>query len=372
MSRTPQKAYISNTQYALLLVCLMWPTILGYGGGMIARQVGRDMVLSGFIGLITTMLLALMVVWSGRQFPDKTVVEYSQLLLGGFLGKALGLVLIGYFLLAATQSIAVYVHHIADFLLPDTPFIAIIMIHVLVICYLIWYGPEVIARVSVLGFLTAFLLMLLLLLATIQEINLDRILPMPDNKLVDIGAASLTVNSFIGQSLPVIALILPLIKNQRVAGRSTIVGLTIGGVFFLSFFFSELMVMGPWVTAQMRIACMDLVRAIQLTRYLHRFESFMVALWYWSMLVQAGVLTYCASLALRQTVGLGEKNRWLVIAIGVVLIALTWMIAANRVTHLYFLEHGWQYISLPVQFGLPIILLIASFIHKLLSKGAVK
>ncbi|MHB1126743.1 MAG: GerAB/ArcD/ProY family transporter [Bacillota bacterium] len=76
---------------------------------------------------------------------------------------------------------------------------------------------------------------------------------------------------------------------------------------------------------------------------LHRFESFMVALWYWSMLVQAGILVYCATLAFRQTVGIKERNLWIVIAAGMTLVVATYYITFNRVVFLNLLEHRWSY-----------------------------
>jgi len=356
MNSTEAKAAINNTQFRTLLACMLWPTIIGYGGGILARQVGRDMWLSGILALITTGFIAFVTVYTGRKFPKKTMVEYGQELLGSILGKALGLGLVLYFLLAANQSVSIYIHHINDFLLPETPFVVLTLIHVLVVCYIVWHGPEVIVRVSVLGFIAAVIFTFLTFLATLQEIDFQRILPLFDSGLPAVSTASLNASSFIGQSIPVIAMILPLVKNQKKAMQSTAVGLLYGGIMFIFFLISGLMVMGPHVTAQMRVACMDLVRAIQITEYLHRFESFMVALWYWSMLVQAGILAYCATLAFRQTVGIKERNIWLMIVTGLTLVALTYLLAYSRIMFLNFLEYKWQYLSIPVQFGLPLLL----------------
>lgn len=157
---------------------------------------------------------------------------------------------------------------------------------------------------------------------------------------------------------------LPMVKEQKKAAGAALSGLTVGGLICILYFLAELMVMGPHVTALMRVACMDLVRAIQITEYLHRFESFMVGLWYWSMLVQAGFLTYCATLACRQTMGLKEQNKWPVIAAGIIMVVLTYATAFNRVYFLNYLEHGWQYIALPVQLGLPLFLLFFSLFSK--------
>ncbi|MDA8234174.1 MAG: GerAB/ArcD/ProY family transporter, partial [Clostridia bacterium] len=85
-------------------------------------------------------------------------------LLGTFLGKILGVAVGIYFLLTAAQSVSIYVHHIIDFMLPETPFPVITVIHILVICYLVWHGPEVIARIGVFGFIAGLIFTLLVFL----------------------------------------------------------------------------------------------------------------------------------------------------------------------------------------------------------------
>ncbi|MHB1419998.1 MAG: GerAB/ArcD/ProY family transporter [Bacillota bacterium] len=366
MSKTKENATINNNQFWTLLVCLISPTVIGYGAGIMSRLAGHDMWLSGLIALLTTMLFSLIVVYMGRLFPGKTIVDYSQELLGSIPGKALGFLLALYFLLVAVESVAIYVHHINDFLLPETPFLVITVIHVLVVCYLAWHGPEVIFRTSVFAFYLLMLFCSFVIIATIPEIDLDRVLPLFDTNLNAISSASLIANTFVGQSVMVIAMVLPMLKDQKKAVRSTVTGLSIGGIVFILYFLSELMIMGPHLTAQMRVACMDLVRSIQITEYLHRFESFMVALWYWNILVQAGILIYCATLALRQAVGIKQRNPWIVIASGVFLVVVTYYTAFNRMVFTNLLEYTWGYISLPIQFGLPLILLLMFYIRKMI------
>lgn len=75
-----------------------------------------------------------------------------------------------------------------------------------------------------------------------------------------------------------IAMILPLVHERKKVWSAAVSGLFIGVFLFVFYFIVELIVMGPHVVALMRIASMDFVRSIQITQYLHRFESFMVSL----------------------------------------------------------------------------------------------
>lgn len=51
------------------------------------------MWISGIISLITVLPVILITIYIGQKFEDKTIVEYSQELLGEAFGKVLGLIL---------------------------------------------------------------------------------------------------------------------------------------------------------------------------------------------------------------------------------------------------------------------------------------
>ncbi|GAB6180516.1 endospore germination permease [Desulfotomaculum defluvii] len=359
---------INSNQLKAIVVCATWPTVINYGSGFLAREVGIDMWLSGAIGVITAIPLIYISLYISRNFPGRTIVEYSHDLLGILLGKLMGLILTIYFLLYAVSAISMYIHHLTDFLLPETPFLVVTILHVLVITYFVWHGPGVIAKMGIVAFTMAILFHFLVFLASLPEIDYSEIRPFFDSGLVEVSKASLTVHTFIGMIWLFIPMLLPSISDQEKSFRSIVIGLAIGGFFFVFYFIVEIMIMGPQVVALMRIASMDFVRSIQITQYLHRFESFMVALWYWSILVQAGTLTYCALAAFMQTVGIKEKKPSLFIFLAIILVVLTYYMAYDRVFFLNLREFDWKYYSLPIQFGIPTILLIALGFKKMFAK----
>lgn len=357
---------ISNNQFTALLVCCTWPTIINYGSGFLAREVGHDMWISGLISLFTTLFFVLIVIFVGRRFPGKTIVEYGQEILMKFPGKIIGLVLTLYFILGTANCTVMYIHHLTDFLLQETPFMVVTILHMAVICYLVWKGPEVIARMGVIAFSLAIVFYFLVFLASLPELEIDRLLPIFDSGVAEVAKSSLNADTFVGINQIVITMLLPLVRDQKKALRSATVGVSIGGVFFVFYFTVELMVMGAQVVALMRIASMDFVRSIQITQYLHRFESFMVGLWYWSMLVQAGLLMYCALKAFNQTFGIKKKRteKILIIIFTIIIAVFTYLISHDRVLFLNYREITWQYIALPINYGIPLLMLIFFLLRK--------
>lgn len=364
-----EKAFINNKQLRDIIICIAWPTIINYGSGFLTREVGRDMWISGIISILTTLPFIFLIVYIGQNFPGKTIVEYSRDLLGNIFGRLLGLVLSAYFLVISVTAISMYIHHLTAFLLPETPFLVVTLIHVFVICYMVWEGPEVIARTAVIGFSMAIIFYTLVFMASVSEIDVQRILPLFDSGIIPVFKASLKGDTFIGVIYILLAMLLPMVKDQKKAFSTSAAGLFIGGFFFVFYFVVELMVMGPQVVAIMRIASMDFVRSIQITQYLHRFESFMVGLWYWSILVQASILAYSSLEAFMQSTGIKKKNPWIIVIFGIILVILTHVIGRDRVFFLIFREYKWQYFSLPLQFGVPLILLLALGIKKIVNSS---
>lgn len=351
------KELINNKQFRDILICMMWPATINYGSGILAREIGRDMWMCGIISIFTILPFVIIAIFIGKKYPGKTIAEYSTELLGGILGKVLGILLAIYFFISACSSITMYIHHLTGFLLPETPFLVVTALHVFIICYLVWEGPEVIGRTSVIAFAMAVIFYLLVFMASLSEIDLDRILPIFDSGILPVFRASLDTDTFVGFSPILVAMLLPNVHDQKKAIGTAASGLFIGGFFFIFYFVVELMVMGPQVVAMMRIASMDFVRAIQITQYLHRFESFMVALWYWSIMTQAGVLAFCSLSAFMQTTGIKKKNPFIFISFGLLLIIFTYYIGHNDVFFLQLREHVWEFISLPIDFGVPLLLL---------------
>lgn len=362
-----QAVKINNNQFMAIIVCTMWPTVINYASGILARQVGRDMWISGIISLFSTMLFSFIMVFIGRSFPDKTVVEYSQELLWKIPGKVIGFILAVYFLLFAVNTISMYIHHLTDFLLPETPFLVVTVLHIAVVTYLIHKGPEVIARLGVLGLAFAIFFHFLVFLASLSEVDLKMLMPIFESGVIPVLKSSVTLDSFTGVNQIMLAMLFPMVVDQKKAYGSTALGLFIGGFFYVFYFIVELMVMGPQVVALMRIPSMDFVRSIQITQYLHRFESFMVALWYWSMLVRAGILASCSMKALFQTFNIKKpksRNKFVLIY-GVIMVILTYYVASDRVRFLNLRENMWAITVLPIQYGLPVILLIALVVRKM-------
>lgn len=228
-----RKELINNKHLRDILICVMWPATINYGSGILAREIGRDMWICGIISILTVLPFIMIMINIGHNFPEKTMVEYSTELLGNVLGKVLGLLVAIYFFISSSSSTTMYIHHLTGFLLPETPFLVVTALHVFIICYLVWKGPEVIARTSVIAFAMAIIFYTLVFMASLSELDVDRLMPFFDLGIVPVLKASLDTDTFVGFSPLLVAMLLPIVHNQKKAFGAATSGLIIGGLFFV-------------------------------------------------------------------------------------------------------------------------------------------
>ena len=86
-----------------------------------------DIWLSVIIGGLIAMLAGVIIVKLSQQFPEKTFYEYSEHIVGKWLGCMLNLLVIGYFVATSSHMVRALAEVTTLFLLEGTPHWAIIM-----------------------------------------------------------------------------------------------------------------------------------------------------------------------------------------------------------------------------------------------------
>ncbi|PHF57615.1 spore gernimation protein, partial [Bacillus thuringiensis] len=99
-----------------------------------------DVWLSVILGGILAMVSGVIMVKLSQQFPNKTFYQYSQDIVGKWIGRLLSFLIIGYFLTTSAFQIRSMAEVINFFLLEGTPTWAIVMPFMWIGLYLIMSG----------------------------------------------------------------------------------------------------------------------------------------------------------------------------------------------------------------------------------------
>lgn len=179
---------ISIRQIRWLIISIIASTGIAYMPSMVIGIAGKSAWISIFVAGLVSLFLISIILYTNSFFEQKTIFEYSPLLLGKVLGSIVSLVylvLLFFELMYVTYEIAkiaeanyIYVHR--------SPVILSILGYILSI-YMLNGGIGIIARVNDFMMAPILLFFLFLFALDIPFIRIDRILPLAPENWMDVG-----------------------------------------------------------------------------------------------------------------------------------------------------------------------------------------
>jgi spore germination protein KB len=78
---------VSRTQYFFLIPNLLFSKAIGITVGVLARKIGGDAWTAMVIGFLAGTVLMLIMTYLNTKFPDKTIIQYSEEIVGKVVSK---------------------------------------------------------------------------------------------------------------------------------------------------------------------------------------------------------------------------------------------------------------------------------------------
>ncbi|MDO7906430.1 GerAB/ArcD/ProY family transporter [Paenibacillus sp. JX-17] len=141
------KIKLSSLEMLALIMMLVLGTSLVISQADASRQ---DAWIANLLGIIPGVLIFLMYGFLHSRFPGYTLLGYAKLLLGSYLGKALGFLYLLFFLYGASRDLRDNGALIAMKALTRTPIGVVNMIMILTVAYVLYLGIEVLGRTAML------------------------------------------------------------------------------------------------------------------------------------------------------------------------------------------------------------------------------
>jgi spore germination protein (amino acid permease) len=349
---------IGPWQLLALLANMVFGKSLGYTNGTLARVVGNDAWISMATAFLWGMAFLPALVWLSRRRSGELPVEYIPKLVGRWLG-AIVMLLLSLFCFVAFMTSAITIEqHINDYLMTETPLIIFVVGYTLLIMYGVYLGVEVAARLSILGLLLNIAFNISLAAGSVHHMDWSRLLPMFDHGVLPVLTASIRAYTDVGMATSVALLLLPITEKPQQWLRFSWWGLGLGAVLVLTWSLFEITVLGPEVTGQYLIACMQLARAAELSIYLHRYEMIMVVLFVYGVISQSIALLYCATELLAAALPFQVRRGYLVATVSLLSIGPQYYLAYDRERYGTFLAVVWPPISVALAFVLPLLLVV--------------
>lgn len=344
------------------LVFTIYTTAILFPPAITAQQAGNDAVISWVIAWVVGFSMAWILVALTRRHPYQTIVEYSETLLGKQLGKVVGLLYAFYFLHVAAGVARQAGELMILAFMPETPLIIFLLMLVAASAYSVRSGVEVMARVGEIVFPLILVAFVFIFAAEVKDISLDEMLPIFAQGMGKPLEGSLVPMGFFAE-LAVLGMLLPLLNDQGWAFRSATAVTLVLGVLTVLLEFLELSIFGARDVARMTLPPLELVKLIQIGRFLERVESILAAAWLAAILLKLTLFHYATTAATAQVFGIRDTGA-LVLPIGLLVVTYAMVFEPDLLALIDFIRGPFVPYSLFHGLFLPLFLLLLSLARR--------
>lgn len=328
-----EKGRISSFQYmCMLLVVRITATTVTFPF-MTDHESPTDAWIGAAIGIVVSLVLLELIVRFSLNFPNMTVIQYSQSVLGKFLGSIAALLLIGFWVFDAAVAGRAMGNAMVNAFMPETPVLVFIIVTAFLSANGARQGLEITARWSELVAVGVVMSALLLALP-FQAMNFQNLLPiLPYGIGPHLKRAAIIVAIFLRYS--VVGMIVPYVHNRKEILRYTRIAVLISGAVLIAQSIILVAVFGARATSS-AVPTLQLVRQITIGEFFERIEIFPVTLWLLNNGVNMGLFIWASSLGLAQLFGLNRFEP-LTYPIGGLVTLLSMLLFKNYVEQIHYL-----------------------------------
>ncbi|MCC5911107.1 MAG: endospore germination permease [Clostridiaceae bacterium] len=350
-----KQVQISAYQFTVLLMGF----IVGSTGIIIpGSRAGQDAWLAYILGWLGGFLLFSIYLSLYQRHPGKTLVEIHQVLLGKWLGNAVSILYIWYFLHLGTLVLRNFVEYTITISLPETPLWFMAIFSAVIVAYSVKSGLEVTSRTAELLVPLTFVFNLGITLLLSPYMEYKNLLPFLEHGMPPVLEASLSVLTFPFGEAVIFLMIFPYVNQGKALKKSFVTAFLLAGVLLLSATFRDIMVLGetgiertifPPHLSTKRIPFLNL-------------DPFIGVMFYVTGGTKMCICYLAATMGIAQLTK-SKDHRVFVYPIGVLLVGLSLWIYPNIAEMLRWAIEVWPYYSIPFQIIIPIVLLIISMVQ---------
>jgi spore germination protein len=295
------KDQITTSQAAVIVInAILGTGILTLPRGSVDKVGTPDVWITVLFGGLLTILAGIIIVKLSQQFPQKTFYIYSQDIVGKWVGRFLGLLVIGYYFVTCGYQIRSLREVTKFLLLEETPDWAIILPFLFVGLYLIMGGINPIARHFEITLPITVVLFLLAIFLSFKIFEIENLRPVLGKGIIPVlKGVKTTTGAFTGAETMLI--IVAFMREPNKAVKAVIIGITIPLILY---FITVVMVIGALSADEVVTRTwptLDLIRSFEISGLIfERFESLLLAIWIMQMFTVYTIAHYAAALGLSQ------------------------------------------------------------------------
>lgn len=347
---------IASRQFTFLATLYMIGSSILISPSILASEANQDAWIAAALTVACGLLVLPLYVALGSRFPSMTFAEYSEKLLGKWLGKTVSLLfLAGLPFMIATLTL----RNIGDFLttqvIPETPIQAIHIMIIAVVIMGVRLGLEPLARAAELFFPWIVLLFIILVFCVAPQIKFENILPVLEKGLKPVMKGIIPFLSFPFLEPVIFLMLFPYVNRKEKVGKALFQAVLIGGIMLSIITLLAILVLGADFTARNMFPSYMLAKKINIGRFLTRIEVIVAVIWFITIYFRLSILLYVTALGIAQSLNV-KDYRFLTFPLGMILIVLSLLTVPNSSYLIEFNRLIWP-VYVPT-FGLVLPLLL--------------
>jgi len=327
----------------------------------------EDAWLTEVLVTIPALVIVFVVDKLGRMFPGQTIVQYSETILGKYLGKLVGLMMAWYFFYIGTVIIFEMASFLASAVMPETPVVVFIGVTGIAIVFTVYNGVEVIARLNVWFFSIVVVSLILITFLVAKDMNLDNFRPFLANGWKPVFYGSLAPYAWRG-TIVIMAMLIPYVSQPQKVKMTYLYGSLILGLLFELNTLNNLAVFGPFEGGRISLPTVELVKMINVAGFIQHIEALLVLVWVGGVFTMSTGWFYASVLGTAQVLNLRDY-RPLIIPMMVIYMVVAIINFQSYPEFVDWAQRPWPVFALFHQLLIPVFLLILAVIRGLGATG---
>ncbi len=290
---------IHNRQLVFMLFMIRSTVTIATLPVLTTGTAGQDAWLSAIISLAATLLTILLIGGLAVKFPEETVIEYSQRLLGKTGGTIICFFFLWIFLNTAATEVRIYAELLTIGFLPHTPLIFLVSSMVLLAAVAVSLGVEVIARTADALIFSYIFFIAASLLGALKGFDFINLQPVLSRGFGPVFSSALTPAALGNQNL-VLGVLVPTLTTPRKAIPSAALAALLSGIVLILSTITVVGVLGPKIGSSSLFPFFLMTKAIEISRFVERIEALVVIAWGLGIFINLSVFLYCGARGISQ------------------------------------------------------------------------
>lgn len=357
---------ISSLQMVMLLYPAIIATCIISVPSIVAKYAKNDLWISPIFASVMGFITVYIAYELHKLYPEKTVIQFSEQIVGRFTGKIISFIILSFYLLSTGHIIRGYSEFIVGSFLINTP-ISVIMSSMVLLCAIaVQGGLEVLGRLAQL-FIPMFVVpIFILVLLLIPDYDMKNIFPILGEGIMPPIKGSIVPGGWYSEFFLIIFLLpfLTDVKKARKYGMLTVLAVMVTLVLVN---LTVLFVLGS-TTSSRNFPLLNISRYISLADFFENLESIAMAVWIVGAFIKISVFYYAAALGTAQWLNLSDY-RVVIWPFAIIFIEIAFWSVPSTAEYTSYLIFVLPFFGPIVQTIIPLFLLLIALVRqKLIAK----